>query len=168
MSLPPILYLIIILGFAGLLLAAALSDVRSLTIPNRICVAIALLYPAYVLTAPQDVNWTGAAMVAGGFLAAGFIFFALRAMGGGDAKLLAAAALWAGPELILPFVFLTAVAGGGMAVVLWLRHLYSRAAAPSLLFATPTDSDFLKRPMPYGVAIAAGGLYVAFTILRLS
>ena len=92
---------------------------------------------------------------------------ALGLLGGGDAKLLTAGALWAGPGLLMEFLFLTALAGGGMATVLWLRHRLSRAAAPAFLLSTPSDPDFAKQPMPYAVAVAAGALYVAFTNLGI-
>ena len=54
-----------------------------------------------------------------------------------------------------------------MAVVIWLRHRLAKATLPSLVLFTPADKDLAKQPMPYAVAIATGGLYVAFTILRL-
>jgi prepilin signal peptidase PulO-like enzyme (type II secretory pathway) len=113
MTFLPFLSHLSIVGFLGILAAAALSDVRNLTIPNRYCVAIALLYPAYLLSAGQPVDWLGALVVAGSMLAAGFVLFALRALGGGDAKLLAAVSLWAGPGLLPEFAILTALSGGG-------------------------------------------------------
>ena len=155
------------LGFAVLLLWAAYSDVRSLTIPNRISVAIVLLYPAYVLASPQPVDWLTALGISGATLGVGFVLFAFRFLGGGDAKLITAAVLWAGPTHLLSFLFLTALAGGGMAVLLWIRHRMSGAVSPGLFFLSSGDADFAKQPMPYAVAIAAGGLYVAFTILSL-
>lgn len=167
MTLPSITAQICILGFASLMLWAAATDVRSLTIPNRISLAIIMLYPAYVLSAGQPVDWSGALIVAGSLLAVGFAAFAFGLLGGGDAKLLAAGALWAGPSQLMEFLFLTALAGGGMATVLWLRHRLSNAPAPVLLFSTPSDADFAKQPMPYAVAIATGALYVAFTNLSL-
>jgi len=167
MTLPPITAQICILGFASLMLWAAATDVRSLTIPNRISVAIVMLYPAYVLAAGHPVDWSGALIVAGSLLAVGFVAFALGLIGGGDAKLLTAGALWAGPAQLMEFLFLTALAGGGMATVLWLRHRLSRAAAPAMLLSTPSDPDFAKQPMPYAVAVAAGALYVAFTNLSI-
>jgi len=85
-----------LLIFAVLLLISAAEDARRLIIPNRYCLAIALLYPAYVLSAPAPVDWPGAAAVAAGALAVGFVIFSFRAAGGGDVKLFAAVALWAG------------------------------------------------------------------------
>lgn len=161
----PSIIQVAILGFAGLTIAAAFSDTRSLTIPNRYCLAIALLYPIYALQAQQTADWLAAIGIAGAVLAVGFLLFARNLIGGGDAKLVAAVALWAGPGLFVDFLVITGIAGGALAFVLWLRHRLSRAAAPALVFVTEADPDFVKQPMPYGVAIAAGGLYVAFTLI---
>ncbi len=151
-------------GLIALLIWAACSDVRSLTIPNRVSLSIALLYPVYVLTVGEPVDWAGGLMVAAACLVFGFLLFAFRAVGGGDAKLLAAIALWAGPELILAFSFITALAGGAMVLGLWLHHRFTRTASVGTMFSVPVAEDFGKRAMPYGVAIAVGGFYVAFTI----
>ncbi len=156
-----------ILGFLGLLYASAVSDLRSLTIPNRYVLAIALLYPAYMLSANQPVDWLGAITVAGSLLALGFALFALHALGGGDAKLLAAVSLWAGPGLLLEFILLTSLMGGAIALFMWLRHKYRHASDIAGLMVADTEPDFAKRPMPYGVAIATGGVYVAFTLVGL-
>ena len=55
-----------VLCFAGLVFSAAVSDILTLTIPNRLCVAVGLLYPSYVLAAPVPVDWIGALAVAAG------------------------------------------------------------------------------------------------------
>lgn len=154
-----------ILGFAGLLLWAAYCDVQSLTIPNRISLAMVLLFPALVLTGTHEIDWLSSLGVAAAALVAGFLLFALRLVGGGDVKLIAAASLWAGPGLVLPFLFVTALAGGAMAMVLYMRHRIAGSAGWTDL--APASPDFGKQPMPYAVAIAVGGLYVAFTFMRL-
>ncbi len=159
--------LVAVLGFAGLLVAAAISDARFLIIPNRYCLAIALLYPAHILSTGSDVNWIGAIVIGGILLVLGFFLHAGKIIGGGDAKLVAAVALWAGTELFVDFLILTGIAGGAVALGLWLRHRLSRAASAGLFFLTPPDPHFAKQPMPYAVAIATGGLYVAFTLTGL-
>jgi prepilin peptidase CpaA len=161
----PTIFQITVLGFAGLAVASAISDVRNLTIPNRYSLAITLLFPAYVLTSASPVDWVGALAIGLGLLALGFLLFAAKTLGGGDAKLIAAVSLWAGPDLFLPFLLITAIVGGTMALALWLRHRFSRAATPGLIFLTDVDPNFAKQPMPYAVAISAGALYVAFTLL---
>ena len=164
----PHLYLlpyITIGGFVGLLLASAYSDVKRLIIPNQYTIAIALLFPAYGLSSPGSVDWLGSAAVAGGLLALGFFLFCKKVTGGGDVKLVAATALWAGPELVLPFLLFTGIAGGAMAAGIWLRYRLSAAGTPLSFLSVPARKEFYDQPMPYGVAIAAGGLYVAFTLI---
>ena len=156
-----------IVGFLGLLCAAAFSDVHSLTIPNRYSLAIGLLFPVYLLSYGQPVDWLGSLAVGASMLVLGFVLFALRILGGGDAKLMAATALWAGPEQLIDFVLLTALAGGGMVLFLWLRARLSRSASIYSVLVTEVEADFSKQPMPYGVAIGCGGVYVAFSLLGL-
>ena len=151
--------------FSILLVWAAYTDIKSFTIPNKLPVSIALLYPAYVIGTPMPVDWLGALVVAGIVLLIGFGLFACKAFGGGDAKLMAATALWVGPTMLFDYVFITALAGGVIAGAMWLQHRLSRAVSLSHVLVTSDEEDFGKRPMPYGVALALGGLYVAFTIL---
>jgi prepilin peptidase CpaA len=117
-----------LLIFAGLLIAAAVEDVRRLIIPNRYCLAIVLLYPLHVLASSAPVDWTGGLVVGGALLVVGFVLFALGFIGGGDAKLLAAAAPWAGPALLPEFVLVTALAGG---VVGLIAIFHRRLTAPA-------------------------------------
>ena len=157
-----------LLAFAGLVFSAAISDILRFRIPNRICLALVLLYPAYVLAASQPVDWLPAIGVAAASLLVGFILFSLNACGGGDAKMFSAVALWAGPALILPLGLYTSLAGGVMVLFLWFQHRLARAPSAAMVLQTVADSNFSKQPMPYGAAIAVGGLYVAFTLLRVN
>lgn len=152
-------------GFLGLILAAAVHDARSLTIPNRFCLAIALLYPAWVLSVGYPVDWIGALAVAAVTLVIGFTLFTLRLLGGGDAKLLAAVALWAGPSLIVPFLLFTGLAGGGLAAFVWLRPRLTLIPAAGIVLMTPANTEFGDQTVPYGVAIAAGAAYVGLSHL---
>ena len=156
-----------IIGFIALLSAAAISDVRNLTIPNSYCLGIVLCYPFYLLAPAQPVDWLGGVLVCGGLLVVGFALFTTGRVGGGDAKLLAATSLWAGPGLLVEFVLLTALAGGGIALLLYVRHRWGRRPSLAALAAGEASPDFAQQPMPYGVAIFAGGVYVAFTLLGL-
>src|SRR3546814_2742916 len=87
-----------ILAFAGLLIAAAASDWRSLTIPNRYSLAIVALFPSYMLVT-GNADWAMHLALGSGAFALGFLLFALRLCGGGDVQLFAAVSLWAGPSL---------------------------------------------------------------------
>ncbi len=149
-------------GFAGLMLTAAITDIRHLRIPNWISLAAVLLYPVHVLSAQTPIDWAGALAIGFAVLALGFVLFSLRIVGGGDAKLFAAAALWAGPELVIPLVFSTAIAGGILAALLWLAHHLPSFGIPVVLPSTAAAAPFGKQPLPYGVAIALGAAYVTF------
>ncbi len=148
------------------LLGAAVSDVRRYLIPNRYPAAIALAYSLYATSQPLDQSLFGlAAGVATLVLAA--TMFAAGVIGGGDAKLLAATMLWAGPSLATSCLMYTALAGGAIALA-WLtpfRRLMPAAPQierPGVELGTPVNgvSSRFHQPTPYGVAIAAGGLYV--------
>src|SRR3546814_6845430 len=154
-----------ILAFAGIRVAAAASDWRSLTIPNRYSLAAVALFPSYAIAMGGTVDWAVHLGFAGAAFGLGFVLFALRLCGGGDVKLFAAVALWAGPPLIVPLVFYTGVCGGFMAMVLWAHHRFLRAGIPANVLFTKSEASFAKQPMPYAVAIAAGGLYVALQLL---
>jgi prepilin peptidase CpaA len=91
-------------------------------------------------------------------LIANLVLFQLRLVGGGDAKLLAAAALWVGYEQLIPFIVYVTIFGGVLALVLLA---YRRAPAGAL--PLPNWASRLHNRgegMPYGVAITAGALIV--------
>jgi prepilin peptidase CpaA len=148
--------------FPALVIVAALKDVTSFTIPNWISgVLILAFFPAaFALGLP--LNLIGVHLGVGvACLVAGIVMFALNWIGGGDAKLFAAAGLWLGFDNIVTFLLVTALAGGALAVfLLELRSNYAR----SLLPVGPAWIERLRQPKenaPYGVAIAFGAL-VAF------
>jgi prepilin peptidase CpaA len=152
--------LMALLGFVAVLAAAAISDVRHFIVPNRYCVSIVLLYGIHVLASPVPVSWTGGLIVAGASLAVGFALFAVKAFGGGDVKLFVAASLWAGGGHIAQFIVGTAVVGGLLATAILLQRRAPSHATPGAADAPQPQSRW-KRPLPYGVAIAAGGAQTA-------
>ncbi|RMD64288.1 MAG: hypothetical protein D6826_02810 [Alphaproteobacteria bacterium] len=160
---------IVVLAFAGLVFAAAISDVLRYIVPNRLCLAVCLLYPVHILSATRPVSWQDAVLIAVLALVAGFALFAWGKWGGGDAKLFAAVALWAGPSLFLEMALITSLAGGVMALFIWLQHRLARAPGLMLALAPDPDPDFdiMQAQIPYGAAIAVGALYVAFTLLKV-
>lgn len=154
-----------ILAFAGLTIAAAASDWRRLMIPNSYSLALVALFPSFVIASGGDVDWVGSLIYAAAAFVVGFVLFTLRICGGGDVKLFAAVALWAGPTLFVPMLLYTSVSGAVMAVVLWIHYRFNRAALPTTLAYATSDTAISKQPMPYAVAIAAGGLFVAVQLL---
>ena len=152
-----------VLIFAGLLVWAAIKDYREYLIPNSVSITIVVLYPAHVLVSAQPVDWIGALIAYGIVFAAGFALFSMGITGGGDVKLLAATTLCAGPDYVLHFLFVTAVAGGVLALVKLgqlrlARARQGEASQPSDGFH-PTEP--MKQNVAYGLAIVAGGLFVA-------
>lgn len=103
----------LLLVFPVLVIVGALRDLTSFTIPNWISgLLILAFFPAALLVgiAPMAI---GAHLLIGlGALAVGIGMFALRWIGGGDAKLFAAAALWLGAPAALAYVVMTGLAGG--------------------------------------------------------
>lgn len=145
--------------FAGLAVVAGLKDATSYTIPNWISLALIAAFP--VAAVVGGIGWTAAGLslaVGLGLLLVGMTMFALRWVGGGDAKLLAACALWMGVPGIAPFLLTTALAGG--ALTMGLMSLRSGWLAP-VIAGGPAWVRRLgdkKGDVPYGVAIAAGAL----------
>ncbi len=149
----------------GLLCWAAFSDFLKFIIPNWVCAAIAALYPLYVLAAAPQVDWAGGVACGVIVFALGFVFFVLRLTGGGDVKLLSAVAMWAGPQLVLPFLIVTAFAGGVVSLTTLMRVLPGRLRPAGRVGFSMRESPAMRERVPYGVAIAVGGVYVAVQLL---
>jgi prepilin peptidase CpaA len=149
-----------IVAFISLMLAAAVSDIRFYRIPNWLCASVATLFIAAALIFTMPLELLGWHLLAGAaVLLVGFCLFAANIIGGGDAKLLAAAALWAGWTELPSFLFYTALAGGALAIVMMVWEVVRTHAE---LTAGGSPSALLKRAislrpdLPYGVAIAFG------------
>jgi len=159
----------IIALFLGLLALAALSDAGTYRIPNRISALIAALYPVYVLAGNASggpaVDVIPALTIAATVLTIGIVLFALRVMGGGDVKLLAAVSLWAGSAHTLDFLFITAIIGGLMALVMATPLRYSIALTFDAAGHGEVREKLLSNVIPYGIAIAGGGWFVGARLL---
>ena len=145
--------------FAALLLWAAACDLASMEIPNRISIIMAGIYPFMALICHLSLAQIGLHLATGaGALVLCYILFSIGVFGGGDAKVLAAAAVWTGPAVFLPFLLCTAIAGG----VLTAGIAGARAALRPA-DSRPSYMNRLLQPgggIPYAIAIAAGGLGV--------
>jgi prepilin peptidase CpaA len=144
-------HIAILLAAAILLIAAAINDAYRYKIPNLICLALMGLFPVFVLTAPRSVEWDQHLMVFSLVLISGFAMFIGHLAGAGDIKLLAATSLWAGPHLVGVFLIITAIAGGVLALIM-AALTYARNSSGRRTVA------IAKVPIPYGIAIATGGL----------
>ncbi len=152
------MHILVLSAFAILLLCAAGEDMRRLIIPNWISLAIVGLYPIYLIVCPTTPDWITAAGVAALTLVVGFALFALNLTGGGDVKLMAAIALWAGPSEFPVLILVTSLAGGVIAVVMLIRRWSTSSKQ--------RGERARAGVMPYGVAIAAGGLTVALSLAK--
>lgn len=150
---------LIFVVFPFCMVFAAVSDMLSMTIANRVPL---LLLAVFLVVAPlSGMAWADVGM----HLAAGatlllvtFTLFALGAMGGGDAKLISATAVWMGFGLPLMQYLLTATILGG---VLTLAILSFRSSALSHVIS---QNLFLRNfskdagGVPYGIALGISGL----------
>lgn len=155
----PMLTSVLAVAFAALVLTGALRDLVSYTIPNWISLAIVALFPLAALAAGLPLQTAGLHLAVGAAaLVIGMAMFGFGWIGGGDAKLFAAAALWIGLDGATDFALWTSLAGGGLALI--LLSMRSAALRPVVLMG-PRWLIKLSEPngaAPYGVAIAAGAL----------
>ena len=161
---------VVIAAFLGLLLVAAISDFREYLIPNRIVGALLMLYPAHVLASPAPVEWQLSLIIAGVTFVAGFILFLFKGMGGGDVKLLTAVAMWAGAPDFMAFTAITLIAAIVLATTMAARiAAHDARTAEGFSFGTFFGalrfSPILNMTVPYGVAIATGGMYAGARLL---
>jgi prepilin peptidase CpaA len=155
----PLLQAALLAVFPAMTIVAALRDATSYTIPNWISGLLVLGFPVAALALGLPLAGLGVHAGTGAIaLVAGMAMFALGWIGGGDAKLFAAAGLWLGWPAGVTFILVTAVTGGGLAVALlglrsiWLRPYVQDGPAWFGRLATPGEN------VPYGVAIAVGAL----------
>ncbi|WP_443749164.1 A24 family peptidase [Asticcacaulis solisilvae] len=150
--------LLFALVYPACLLWAAKTDIESMTISNRLTLGLAAAFlPAALLLGLSPEQWgvhLGLAFIG---LIAGMVLFALRVMGGGDAKLIAATLIWLGGDGALAFLIYTALAGGALTLgLLWARRTVGQFASA---LPVPIGQHLeAKADIPYGVAICAGGL----------
>ncbi|MDP3660708.1 prepilin peptidase [Phenylobacterium sp.] len=155
----PALQMILVMVFPALVTVGGLRDLTSYIIPNWISITLAAAFLPAALALGVPLGDIGLhAAVGAGALVAGMVMFALGWIGGGDAKLFAAAGLWLGWPACLIFIAATAVAGGALALsLLMLRSIWLRPFLPG----GPAWFGRLVEPgenVPYGVAIAIGAL----------
>lgn len=147
--------------FPFCMLFAAVSDMVSMTIANRVSI---ILVASFAVIAPMTgMDWAtyGWHFAAGGLvLAVTFVLFAIGGMGGGDAKLLAATAVWMGFGItLLQYLVLGAMLGG----LLTLLIIVFRNSPMSVLSANNTFLRHFadhKAGIPYGVALGIAGMMI--------
>ena len=149
----------ILLIFPAIMAFAAASDLLTMTISNRVSLLLVAGFATLALTTGMDWTSIGMHLLAGAtVLMVTFALFAFGWIGGGDAKLAAATALWLGWSQLLSYALYSSLLGG----ILTIALLTLRAA--------PLHPPFLVREawyvritdkgtgIPYGIALAAAGL----------
>ena len=146
--------------FPALMAFAASSDLLTMTISNRLSIALAAGFFLLALVTGMDLYAIGVHLAAAAVvLAVAFVFFSQGWIGGCDAKLAAATALWFGFAHLLDYLLYASIFGGVLTLALlqfrrlplpgvlsrqaWIRRLHDRAG-----------------DVPYGIALAAAALAV--------
>jgi prepilin peptidase CpaA len=144
--------------FAGMMTYAGIKDVATMTISNRLVIALAASFAILAPATGLDVATISLSIaVSSAVLVSTFVLFSFGWIGGGDAKLLPVAVLWLGADLALDFVLYTAVIGAALTLGLLqfrrvpLPVVLKKAAWSARLHAPETG-------IPYGAAMAPAAL----------
>ncbi|HOV03214.1 MAG TPA: prepilin peptidase [Kaistiaceae bacterium] len=150
--------ILVLLLFPWAMAYAAASDLFTMTISNRI--SLALVAGFLVLAFANGMDWQTIGLhfaAAGIMLAVAFVFFAMGWIGGGDAKLAAAVALWLGWNQAFSYAVTSSILGGLLTLaILVLRSDYADRLVPEWSWV-----QRLRRRdagVPYGIALAYTGL----------
>ena len=150
----------ILIVFPFAMAFAAISDLLSMTIQNRVSLILLIAFAtlAPLTGMPWDVY--GMHFVAGAaVLAVTFGLFATGTMGGGDAKLMSATAVWLGWNLELAAYLMTLSILGGLLTLAILRYRRSQ-----MMVVYTARFEFMRRlaqkeeGVPYGIALGLAGL----------
>lgn len=153
--------LLVIAVLPALLALAAGWDLASYTIPNWLPAALVAAFVVFLLAAGMTLGMAGWHLLAGVLgLALGFTFFTLGFIGGGDAKLFAAVALWLGFDLdLMSYMLIASVLGGALTLALLaLRKLPLPAALAGQSWLVRLHDE--RAGIPYGAALAAGAFLI--------
>ena len=155
-----ILDVVRLLFFPALMAFAAASDLFTMTISNRVSLALAAGFLVLAFASGMGGPDVLMHLAAGAtVLAVAFACFAFGWVGGGDAKVAAAAALWVGFDHLLNYLVYASLFGGALTLfLLQFRQWplpYALAGQPWLLKLHAKESG-----IPYGIALAVGALVV--------
>ena len=147
--------------FCGTMIYAAISDLLFMKIHNIACLFLAAAFLVLATLYGLPVKDILLHITAGiTVLAICFALFFINAMGGGDAKLISATALWTGFSASLAdYLLISALAGGILTLcILLLRKFIDRSKIEHIPFLYRLSDP--KKGIPYGVALAIAGLWI--------
>jgi len=149
---------------AVLLIGAAVQDLRTLHIANGFALAVVAVFAIFAAagwaSGRLPISSIGVAVLGAVLVfAVGVAAFAAGVLGGGDVKLLAAVGLFAGPARLLDFLAVIALAGGVLGIAMLAGAPIGGGQPAGTGGATWRAR--LRGGVPYGPAIAAGGLWLA-------
>jgi prepilin peptidase CpaA len=149
-----------LLLFPAMMAFAASTDLLTMTISNRVSLILAGGYFALAVATGASMgevlSHVGAAFLV---LAVTFIFFARGWIGGGDAKLAAATALWLGFDHLLAYLVYASLLGG---VLTFLLIQFRSMPLPAFLVGRAWAERLHRQDagIPYGIALAAAALLI--------
>ena len=152
--------LILVSAVAGCGTSGAAIDLWVRRVPNPLTLGIAALGLVLAATHGTGIGIGGALAGLGVGLLLMLPSYVIGATGGGDVKLLAAVSLFAGPPRLLDFLAITALMGG----VLGLAILAGAPIGRPAIAEGGSLRTRLRSGLPYGPAIAAGGLWLVASL----
>ncbi|HXT08222.1 MAG TPA: prepilin peptidase [Roseiarcus sp.] len=149
-----------LLFFPAVMAMAAATDLLTMKIPNRLSAALAIGYFAAALLTRAPLHDVAMhALCGAAMLVFTFSLFSFGWIGGGDAKLAAATALWLGWTPLAEYGLTSALAGGALTLLILTGR---RMALPEALASQAWIARLhnAKSGIPYGIALAFGGMLV--------
>ena len=146
--------------FPAMMAFAASSDLLTMTIANRVSLVLiggfALLAVLTGLSGHELLSHVGAAAAV---LAVAFLCFACGWIGGGDAKLAAATALWLGLSHLFDYLVYASILGGALTLLI---VQFRTLPLPHVLVGKEWAERLHRQGggVPYGIALAAAALLV--------
>ena len=146
--------------FPALMAFAASSDLFTMTISNRLSLALTGGFVVLAFAAGMPLAAMGMHLAAGAcVLVVGFVFFSQGWIGGGAAKLFAATALWFGFDHLLDYATYASIFGGALTLALLQ---FRKLPLPEALTRQPWSMRLHEERggIPYGIALAAAALVI--------
>jgi len=151
---------VILVLFPAMMAFAASSDLLTMTISNRVSLILVAGFAGLAVATGMDLSTLGAhAGAALLVFAVVFFMFAMGWIGGGDAKLAAATALWLGFDQLLAYFIWASLFGG---VLTYLIIRFRVMPLPQVLAGAEWAQRLhrMDAGVPYGIALAAAALLV--------